>query len=618
MSKKAKKAPAARADNPAPVPHFDAKRVWQRTMKYASVTFDTPDGEHFDVMVPYQGRPSKKRQTQAAFEYAQALRRVRDSWREHLTEEQLSPLRENLIKTTAGYFTLQLFAIVSERFGEEGLTALYGPDLEALLEGDRLETKQSAILERAQELQAAALRDAYRDSHDDLDDAIRSIEYDAMTAVLLDFEQEHGDAILSMSEEEYDRLFTEAVDRDYDERRGHYAVTTAEWFAHQMLDGIEAGSIPLDKLLKHLGVIPAAEAELAVPPLDLDRALGMLSMQPAQTIDRAARGPDGWLQAPDRFPRFDDPRSPLFVEYHLESATAEALAEGVNRLNPRTADVWRLVTARSLEAWAPGQDSPPPVWLDVRELAAAMGYKKHHKGGYRPEHLAEIARAVHDLDAFYITLPLGTQVYQPAKAGSKRRAATKLEAVRTYKVLHISAKDEIRNLFGDRYELRYSLKPGEWIALYPRTYAPLLKAIVELPAKAGINTWAKALGTELLYQYRQNAKNGPTTEKLKVCTLLAKAGHLQEATSSRNKSRVRDYFEGALDLLKAEDVCAGWEYEPGDADNLEAKAGTRGWFDTWLECRVLITTPERITTDLQATSDAAKNAQHKRRLSSTR
>lgn len=352
---------------------------------------------------------------------------------------------------------------------------------------------------------------------------------------------------------------------------------------------------------------------------ELER-LSLLTMQPMQTIDRATRSPSGWRLGADRLPRFNDPRSPLFVEYQRDGATAEALAEGVNRLNPRTADVWRLITARSLEAWPLGQDRPPSVWLDVRELADAMGYKKHHKGGHKPEHIAEVVRAVHDLDALYINLPLGTQVYQAAKPGSKRRTPTKLEALRRLKVLLIRGNDEVRNLFGDSWPLRYKLEPGDWIELYPRSYAPLFKALVELPAKAGASTWAKAIGTELLFQYRQNTKNSSGVERLKVRTLLERAGRLEEATESRNKSRMRTYFEEALDLLKAEEVCAGWEYEPKDSDQLEAVAGARGWFAGWLECRVLITTPDNITNELQATSGAAmkaQRAQQKRRLSDT-
>jgi len=590
----------------------------RHTWRYASVTVTQPDGSESNILVPTKGRVSKKKVSQAALHYAQTQLRVRDAWRDHLTEEHLAPLRESLISTAASYAALQLVSIGLERFGEGGLTDLLA-DVQKAATEDKAAAAMDAAIDAARERMERVLRDAFEGHPEGLDDQIRGIEYNAVTAVLLDFEEEHADNLESMSAEEYDRLFDEALDRDYGERRGEYAVLASQSLAQHLLEALEAGTAPLAKLLTYLGIAPAGEAEISLPPLDLDRLdLGILAMQPAQTIDRAARGPAGWQITPDRLPRFTDPRSALFVEYRRDGDTAEALAEAVNRLNPRTADVWRLMTARSLEAWRPEQDSPPGIWLDVRELANAMGYKKHHKGGYRPEHLSEIANAVHALDAFHITLPLGTEVYQPAKAGSRRRAPYKVEAVRTYKVLHISARDEIRNLFGERYELRYELKPGDWIKHFPRTYAPLFKALVELPAKAGANTWAKAIGTELVYQYRQDAKNGGEVKVLKVRTLLERAVLLEEATSSRNKGRSRTYFEDALDILKREEVCAGWEYEPDDADNLEAKAGARGWVDVWLECRVRVTVPDRVTNGLQATSNAAKRGQQKRSLSSTR
>lgn len=439
-------------------------------------------------------------------------------------------------------------------------------------------------------------------------------------------------AIMAATEEretnpnlDWDEAFQRHAETLHEENLQALTWEYIENIAQGTLEKWQPSKRPLEELRRDLLLDlrlddPAVEGAPALTPLDLERtSLGILSMQPAQTIDRAARGPSGWQLSPDHLPRFTDPRNPLFVEYRRDGATAEALAEGVNRLNPRTADVWRLVTARSLEAWSPGHDSPPSVWVDVREIAAAMGYKKHHKGGYKPEQLAEVARAVHDLDAFHITLPLGTQIYEPAKAGGRRRAPQKLEAVRTHKVLHISARDELRNLFGQRYELRYELKPGDWIKHFPRTYAPLFRALVELPAKAGANTWAKAIGTELAYQYRQNARNSVRVEKLKVRTLLERAVLLEEATANRNKSRMRANFEEALDILKAEEICANWEYEPGDADALEARAGVRGWFDIWLECRVHFTAPERITEELQAASVNGKRAARlNRKLGATR
>ena len=326
-------------------------------------------------------------------------------------------------------------------------------------------------------------------------------------------------------------------------------------------------------------------AELTEWPL-----LRSFSMLPAQTVDRASRGTAGWLYPDNGPPRFEDPRNDHAVEYMRDGVSLDKLREGVMQLNPRTADVWRLVTAASLEAWLEGQLEPPAVWIDVRELVEVMGYTKHHKGGYKQEDLSRAAQALADLDSFHIVIPLGAKIYpQDPRTGKRRK--TKLAAVRTYKVLTKAATEELRDLFGNSYPMRWFIKPGEWIKSYPRHYAPLYRAIVELPAKPGRPTWAKAIGTELSYQYRQD-RDRKQDKKLKVLTLLERACLLDEAREAKNKKRIRDYFEGALDLLTDIDVCEKWEYEGSDIDRVDRVK--RGWFNVWLEAHVVVTAPAHI------------------------
>ena len=314
----------------------------------------------------------------------------------------------------------------------------------------------------------------------------------------------------------------------------------------------------------------------------------ILSAQPVQTIDRAARGSGGWTFPEGDAPFFNDPRNEHAVQYYRDGLTIEAMREAVLRLNPRTADVWRLLTAASLEFWQEGQFEPPAVWIDVRQLLQVMGYTKHHKGGFKPEQVREVAQAVGDLDNFYITIPLGTQQYPEDKKRPGRRKKVKLEATRSYKVLFNAATDEVKDLFGNRYPMRWLLRPGEWIKAYPRQFAPIYRAIVELPAKAGPHTWAKAIGTELSYQYRQDRDRGEL-KKLKVRTLLERACLLEETLETKKKGRMRGYFEGAMDILREIGVCQAWEYESGGIDQVEAVS--KGWFDRWLEVSVVVTAP---------------------------
>jgi hypothetical protein len=351
-------------------------------------------------------------------------------------------------------------------------------------------------------------------------------------------------------------------------------------------------------------VLPENEANL----FDIYRAM---SMKPAQTVDRAARGPKGWRYPKDEPPRYEDPRNAHIVEYYTEGVPLQALRESIEKLNPRSADVWRLVTAASLEAWQDGQLEPPSVWIDVRQLCGAMGYKKATHGGYKPEHVAEAARALKDLKSFRITIPLGERTY-PEDPKTGKRKASRLEARRTYEVLMVPATDEVRNLFtSETLPMRWLIRPGEWIKGYPKQFAPLYRALVELPAK-GVNVWAKAIGTELSWQYRQN---GGEAKTLRVRTLLEQTDLLADLLDeSRNRGRARNNLENALDVLQREGVCKSWEYHPEDIDAVE-REGRRGWFDVWLEARITVAPPDQITGALSSVKKRAleskKRAQHK-------
>ena len=342
----------------------------------------------------------------------------------------------------------------------------------------------------------------------------------------------------------------------------------------------------------------AAQLQLSTNPSESlfrnSASLLSLTMLPAQVVDRAARGPRPWEMSIDgEPPRYTDPRNQHVVEYYDANVEISAMCEAVSQLNPRTADVWRLITAASLDNWKKGQDRPSPVWIDVREILEVMGYKKHHKGGYKPEHIAEAVKAIHHLTNFHIKVPLGTKIItlRDDKTNKKRFGAS--TASRSVRVLVDLARDELKDVNGNEYPLRWKLQPGEWIVDYLRQFAPLLRAIIELPAKQGKYTWAKSIGTELSYHYREN-KNKSAIKTLRVSTILERSCLLQEAIEMRNKGRAREYFEAAMDELEKIEVCKSWEYNPSDIDLVENTSKT--WFKPWLQCRVMITKPDSMLT----------------------
>ncbi len=313
-----------------------------------------------------------------------------------------------------------------------------------------------------------------------------------------------------------------------------------------------------------------------------------LSNQIAQSVDRAARGPESWAFSPFDYPRFVDGTNLHAIEYVSDRDPIDALQETVAALGPRTADVWRLITARTLEVASEGMDVPA-VWLDVKELLSAMGYKKATNGGYRPEQLQQVVQALRDLDSFWITVSHGTGVIE--HRGGRRE---KVEAQRRYKVIATEAIDEMRNLFGDRQPLRWKIKPGSWINDYPREFAPLFRRLVEMSAGTATEIWAKALGTELTYNYRSSSRM-----VMKVQTLLERAGlmvKVDDWRASSNAWRAREYFDRAMDELQRLGVCERWEYDPQDAEAVE-RASKANKLGAWLRARVSVTSPPWVARD---------------------
>ncbi len=442
------------------------------------------------------------------------------------------------------------------------------------------------------------LLDAYGDRQQQNRRLVEEYYFHLGVYALRDMEAEAGD-LTQLPLKEFQALRHKHTRRVTERFKPYLMNMWSQGRAQDLLEDFDPANMPVERLAKMLRDL-AGDGTGDIPEvLSFYDPFRIMSMSASLAIDRAARGPASWKLAEGELPRYKDARSGHFVEYlpaevnaesvSTETKALEELQQRVMDMNPRAADVWRLITARALEVWREGQLEPPSLWHDVREIAEAMGYTKHVNGGMKPEHLHEVAKAIEDLDSFYITVPLGEKVLELPDGRGKRKSK-RLEAARHYKVLHKVAYDDVRNLFGTSYPVRWKLKPGEWIQLYPRQFAPYFRALVELPANGKENIWAKSLGTELAYYYRQDQSRTPN-KVLKVSTLLERACLLKEAQENRNKGRVRSYFEEALDLLQEIGVCEGWEYSPGDIDEVEA---ARNWFDVWLQVRANITAPKEL------------------------
>ncbi len=304
----------------------------------------------------------------------------------------------------------------------------------------------------------------------------------------------------------------------------------------------------------------------------------------AQSVDRAARSSEGW-SFDGEAPQFVDAINRHTVEYVAEGQSREVMHRSVLALNPRVADVWRLVTAMALEAWQANQGEPPAVWVDVMDLIGAMGFEKHHKGGYRAEHVQAAVEAIGALCNLWVVVPMGARVY-PEDPTTKRRKRRVLAAERRSAVLVKLEVDQLRDMFGGEvYPLRWHVRAGPWIRDYPRSFAPMLKALVELNTVGAVNVWSKAIGTELTYLQAGAVEDGFA---LSVRHLLERSGLFAEVqgwAAQRNSARARDYFERALDMLQRLRVFRSWSYDPEDFQHFE-RAARAAKFERWLGARV--------------------------------
>jgi hypothetical protein len=289
----------------------------------------------------------------------------------------------------------------------------------------------------------------------------------------------------------------------------------------------------------------------------------VLSPQVMRSVDRAVRGPTTWQFTDAGKPYYRDPDNQLTVEFDSNNILQAALLEKVKALNPRVADVWRLITAHLLEGWQPDAEEPLPQWLHLSDLVEAMGYTKAKNGGYRPEHVHLVGEALASLEALWVVVPKGTRVSNFDPTTGKRKT-TVLTATRSHRVLTVSTKDGVRTFEGAEFPMRWFVRAGDWIKNFPRESATLLKALVEIAATGSTNVWAKAIGMEVSYLYARHQRG---EQSLTVGALLERAGLMPEIEAWRasgNSGRARRYFDEALDLLESLRAIREWRYDPED------------------------------------------------------
>ncbi|WP_189065978.1 hypothetical protein [Deinococcus seoulensis] len=348
----------------------------------------------------------------------------------------------------------------------------------------------------------------------------------------------------------------------------------------------------------------------------------MLSAPPYALIDRASRDGRNWKYNPleEVFPYFEDGRTAgIRLTYETLNfrgqdvqVAAKAAVEQVNRLDDRTADVWRVILWKAAEKGVGNTNVYTRIHIDTREVAQLLGYKKHHKGGMKPEHLLEVHNALEHLERMkiYLTPDVKGTLEQDAGQTKGKRKSKQLVKAREEKVISVMAREIDRNLLGQECHMVWELALGDWARFFPRSYSPMFKALVELPNRSGVHRWAKRIGTELVLLYRQDAR-GPAVKRLKWSTILDRAGlmrEIEELRRSPNRSRITKYAEGAMDALKEIGVVQDWRIDPDALARINDGLGKPGNFETWLDAMVEITAPQEVLGILDTITAPKKKA----------
>ncbi|GEM49354.1 hypothetical protein [Deinococcus cellulosilyticus] len=337
-----------------------------------------------------------------------------------------------------------------------------------------------------------------------------------------------------------------------------------------------------------------------------DPYLKVLSARPYQMIDRAMRSAEGWsLQDLPRYPQ--TVTHGLQLEYQQDGLKLADLEGLIHTLDPRTGDVWRLLLALALEEGQSGIYRT--LTLDLRELGKAMGFKPHPRGGFRPQQLQEIAQALGHLERLWMTITPEARTLE-ADTGQHKRVYRSLKDQKTMRVLAVMEKDQPRELEGEVFYLRWHLALGEWARLFEKSYARIFRSLLELPSRPASALWAKQIGTELAYLYREDRQPEPDRPDLRrkqktltIQRLLERSCLLHETEllhGQGHHSRAVKRFEQALDLLAYHGVHQGWHYHPEDAARIDDQTGKPGAYRVWLNSRVLVEAPLSLLNDLPA------------------
>jgi DNA-binding XRE family transcriptional regulator len=235
------------------------------------------------------------------------------------------------------------------------------------------------------------------------------------------------------------------------------------------------------------------------------------------------------------------------------------------------------------------------VMADVDELLSLRGLKpKRGEGGrvsgYRPVQRAALIEAIERIGSLWIEFSR-LEIFN-ARTNGKRTKQCITAQSRAFMITDRFTREcidgrleTVKIVFrpGGIFS-QFLLGPGRQIALLAK------QAIAYDPYR---RKWEKRLARYLSWQWRNRASSGTYMNPFRVCTLLRSTEI--DATRKSRPHRVRWRLEKALDTLQDDHVIKGWQYEGWD----EPVTNRSGWFEVWLNAKVMIEPPETITTQYQ-------------------
>lgn len=164
-----------------------------------------------------------------------------------------------------------------------------------------------------------------------------------------------------------------------------------------------------------------------------------------------------------------------------------------------------------------------------------------------------------------------------------------------HRVLAVMARGRSRQVDGQSIPSSWTIVLGDWARSFPRSFAPIFRSLVELPANSATNLWTKQIGTEVSSWLRETADDPATTRLLPVRSLLLRASLMRdvfELREHKNQNRAVERFEMSLDLLGTLGLHEHWSYEARSAAALDQAHGRPEFFETWLGSLVELQIPE--------------------------